>query len=312
MKRRLSMVLLLALIAPSLQAGVEARATASSWVQFGNLAPQHAADPADRPFHIVEGFSVMAAVNNFTSGLDAQGNVVGSAANASIGMFVGEPFADLLTSGYAGTSNQILAGSFLHIDGSVVGEAGKTGRIDLSGAFVAGLQFLGVQGPGAEADLSYHLVLALSGPGQSACPQQRCERRIDYQLGLDGGDTVLGGVFGGNYDLALDASAGDRIEIFIGFGARLSNGYWVVARPANMPAEAQSFSAGAGAGAGGVLSSLRLGNGLGLSADTGLTQRPDGSWGLPVSAVPEAPAWALLGSGLLALVIRRKSLSDKA
>jgi hypothetical protein len=287
--------LLLALLAaPAAQAAVHAQATASSWVRIGQQPKQFAYDPPNGGFNVSNGFSVAAGVNNFISTTNNLGVTIGSTANASIGFLAGRPFMDLLTASQPGTDNEILAGGQLRVDGSITGAPGRAGMLDLSGAldfFIASTN--GYMPPWSSASVSVSTLLRVSGPGQAACPQQSCVHSAAVNPLLHGGE-VSAGALSMPFDFHVPVLAGDRVEIFLTLGGQVSNGYYAV------------MFAGAPRGpevTDGVVSlfgTLALSEGLGLSPDTGLVQGQGGVWGVPVSTVPEAPAWLLLGLGLVA------------
>lgn len=307
-----SLLIPLALLsAGTAQAEVRAHARAESTVQLVNGPRQIVADPNDRWLRSVDGFSVEAGVNNFITGPGLFGNPVAATGNASFAFEAGTVRTELLTASDDGlpgwvdgaTAYTIVGGS-ITINGTITGTPGAKGLLSLSGSFAAAVA-AGAQGEWSSlAEVGFGVGMQISRTGQAGCPYAKCLVQDGLNGRFENGAFPLD--FGKSFLITLEATVGDRFDISFNVGAQASNGYYVLIGPApGVPAGAQAALSADGGFAG--IGGLTLTNGLGLSADSGLVQRGDGSWGAPVSVVPEAPAWALMGLGLLALLGRRRS-----
>jgi hypothetical protein len=307
-----SFLMVLSLLAAgSAQAEVWSHGRAESTVQLANGSPQIVADPHDRWLRRVDGFSVEASVNNFISYTGPSGNPVAATGNASFAFEAGTVRTELLTAADDGqpgpgdgATAYTIVGGYITISGTITGTPGTKGLLSLSGSFAAAVA-AGAQGEWQSlAEVGFGVGMQISRPGQAGCPYAKCLAQDGLNGRFENGAYPVD--FGKSFLITLEGTVGDRFDISFNVGAQASNGYYVLIGPAPGVPAGQQMALGADGGFAGI-GGLTLTKGLGLSADSGLVQRGDGSWGAPVSVVPEAPAWALMSLGLLALLGRRRA-----
>lgn len=300
------------LLAGSAQATVQSAVHIESRVTVRNDPAIVKTDPSDRPLRIVDGFTVGSSIENFASFTDPwSGQLLGATARGRSGLEAGLPRLELLTARdtgggfYRDPSAYIEGGSLLTITGHFTGVAGSRALVSLDGLFAAAVAPAATPpGGGSGAMVDFSASLVLTGPGQAACPAQRCLDSARLLERFDNGSLPAGGLAQA-FTLSLEATVGDSFELSFSVAATASNGYSVlIGPPAGVPL-ARGASAMAAAGSFAGISGVRLGNGLGLSADSGLTRQADGRWTLPSAPVPEPGMAWLWAAGLAGLWCRR-------
>lgn len=291
-------------------AGVQSTARSEARVRVAPGPVITKADPNDRWLRQADGFTVLSGVENFTSVLDPwTGNPTAATARASFSLEAGLPRMQLLTAIDPGAFAYTEAGGQLTITGTLTGTPGARGLVTFEGAFLAAVAMsAGTPQGSSGAEVDFSAGLTLTGAGQAACRFQRCLASDRLSEQFANGSLPANGL-AKPFSLSLEATVGDRLELSFIVAATAANGYFVlIGQPSGVPLQrTAAFSLNALAAPDDVagIHGIRLTNGLGLSADTGLELRADGLWVAPAPVPEPVPAW-LLGIGLAWLWLRRR------
>lgn len=309
----------LVLIAAASQADVNSLAVSTLLLQVGNMR-KGVGNPADGRPLTVAGTTIRTSVEDDlrVNGADFDFRLAGG--NAEGGVTLGRPYASAFShvNGWptpqAGASLMADAQGLARVNygGTVTGAAGQAGTVTIRGRF--GEVAVGAaSGLVASSGTVEELVsVGVSTPGQLRCALPPCfdSERLYAEL-IGSGSALISVEYG--YELSVAVQAGDRLDLWLWAFARSVNGYSVFVGPVPALGSGAVLHAMAADSAPPLADwqmSLSFSDGLGLSAGSGLVAGPDG-WALPLSAVPEAPTWALWLAALAVLprLTRRRRAS---